>query len=359
MCTPHNTSQYIMDQHKYVHRDKKKAAVAVFGESGSTAVYKFHIIFLSAMLQREVRDRLSEHLASSHGQPTHYKGFKNMVQTQKKTKMIFSPETSCFTFFINDLDDGAECNFSNAKLGRVANMPEGCAAIWRDLDRLEKWAARNLMKFSKGNCEGLQLGRNHPTYPYVPWAAQQEGSLAENDLGVLVDTRLNRVHLRSKVEIGGHLGHSDHEAIEFEISVIRRKSASKTSTLDIMRAEFRLLRELGFIQCPELEDHDCTNEQFPVNPEIFWDVLLQLDPYKSMGPYGIHPRILKDTVDVIAKPFLIFVLSWEPGEVPANWNLANVVPVFKKEKKQDPRNYRPVSLTSVPGKNVKIIVVQY
>ncbi|KAJ7397468.1 hypothetical protein BTVI_135306 [Pitangus sulphuratus] len=84
-----------------------------------------------------------------------------------------------------------ECNFSNAKLGGVTNTPEGRAAIWWDLDWLEKWAARNFMKFNRGNCEGLQLGKNHPLYPYVPWVTQKENSLAENGLGVLVDTRLN------------------------------------------------------------------------------------------------------------------------------------------------------------------------
>ncbi|KAJ7428099.1 adaptin ear-binding coat-associated protein 1 [Pitangus sulphuratus] len=55
---------------------------------------------------------------------------------------------------------------------------------------------------------------------------------------------VNRVDLVSEVEICGHLGHSKHEAVEFRISVDRRKSANKTSTLAMRKADFRLLREL-------------------------------------------------------------------------------------------------------------------
>ncbi|KAJ7400178.1 hypothetical protein BTVI_107649 [Pitangus sulphuratus] len=66
-------------------------------------------------------------------------------------------------------------------------------------------------------------------------------------------------------------------------------------------------------QCPELEDHDCENDQHPVNPEIVRDLLLQLYPYKSMGPDGIHRRILKELANVIAKPLPM------PWRADANW----------------------------------------
>lgn len=77
-----------------------------------------------------------------------------------------------------------------------------------------------------------------------------------------------------------------------------------------------------FQRC-ELEDQGCRNEQLMVNPEIVQEVLLQLNPNKTMGPDGIYSRILKELADVIAKPLNDFwtilgicrSLSWlEVGE---------------------------------------------
>ncbi|GAB0204057.1 hypothetical protein GRJ2_002871300 [Grus japonensis] len=73
-----------------------------------------------------------------------------------------------------------------------------------------------------------------------------------------------------------------------------------------------------------------------------------LDIHKSMGPDGMHPHVLRELADVIAKPLsIIFERSRRTGEVPEDWRKADVTLVFKKE---DPGNDRPVSLTSIPGK---------
>ncbi|GAB0188332.1 hypothetical protein GRJ2_001298500 [Grus japonensis] len=72
------------------------------------------------------------------------------------------------------------------KWGGVADTSEGHAAIQRDLDRLEKWADRNLMKFSKGKCKVLHLGRNNPRHPHMLVADQLGSSFAEEKLSILV-----------------------------------------------------------------------------------------------------------------------------------------------------------------------------
>ena len=41
----------------------------------------------------------------------------------------------------------------------------------------------------------------------------------------------------------------------------------------------------------------------------------------------------------------LFNKSLITGEVPPDWKLANVTPIFKKGKKSSVSNYRPVSLT--------------
>lgn len=79
---------------------------------------------------------------------------------------------------------------------------------------------------------------------------------------------------------------------------------------------------------------------------------------KSMGPDGIHSRVLMEPVEVIAKLFsTIYQSSWSTREVPECWTLARVTPLYEKGHKDDQGNYRPISLALVPGKVTEQIIL--
>ncbi|KAJ7407526.1 hypothetical protein WISP_125912 [Willisornis vidua] len=133
--------------------------------------------------------------------------------------------------------------------------------LQRDLNKLKDWAITNHMKFKKVKCWLLHLGWGNPGCMYRLENEMLESSAMERNPAVLVNGKLNvlkeltgkdvlpdfllvnRNGLMSEVEICSCLGQSDH-AVEFKISSVRTKSASKTSTLDMRRADFRLYREL-------------------------------------------------------------------------------------------------------------------
>ena len=53
---------------------------------------------------------------------------------------------------------------------------------------------------------------------------------------------------------------------------------------------------------------------------------------------------------------LIFQTSYDTGTVPQEWREANVVPIYKKGRKSDPSNYRPISLTCIACKLMEHII---
>ena len=94
-----------------------------------------------------------------------------------------------------------------------------------------------------------------------------------------------------------------------------------------------------------------------IHDEMVLNLLRKLNAHKSMGPDELHPRVLRELLNVVVKPLSIILRqSWLTGDVPADWRVANVMLIFTKGRKDDPDSYRPISLTSVPGKVMEWII---
>ena len=92
-------------------------------------------------------------------------------------------------------------------------------------------------------------------------------------------------------------------------------------------------------------------------PSRIKQIIKGLKPNSEPGPDGISTRLLQGMANKLASPLSqLYEKSMKEGAVPDDWRIANVTPIFKKGSRADPGNYRPVSLTSVPGKIMEVLV---
>lgn len=77
------------------------------------------------------------------------------------------------------------------KLRGVSDTSDGYVAIQRDLNSLEKWADKYLMKFNKGKYKVLHLRKDSIVHWYTLEASHLTSIFAEMDLEVLEGYKLN------------------------------------------------------------------------------------------------------------------------------------------------------------------------
>ena len=86
-------------------------------------------------------------------------------------------------------------------------------------------------------------------------------------------------------------------------------------------------------------------------------ILKSLKSKKSYSHDGITAEVFKLGAEVLASPLnYIINTSILTGKHPTNWKVAKVIPLHKKDDKKLMKNYRPISLLSVPGMALEKIV---
>ena len=72
-------------------------------------------------------------------------------------------------------------------------------------------------------------------------------------------------------------------------------------------------------------------------------LLKGLNTSKALGPDELHPRVLKELATELGPVFAhLFQQSMDTGEIPKEWSLANICPLFKK-------SYRSLECKLSPG----------
>ena len=152
----------------------------------------------------------------------------------------------------------------------------------------------------------------------------------------------------------------DHSGISTLISTmgtIAFESSEKTEAFNKCFKSVFTVEDLSYIP-------DKGTSPYPAIPEInitlqgATNLLSRCDPHKSPDPDNLHAAFLKQVSMEIA-PMLthLFQQSLRDISIPALWKQAHVTPIYRKGDRSDPKNYHPVSPTSLICKTMEHILI--
>ncbi|UYV83142.1 hypothetical protein LAZ67_22002409 [Cordylochernes scorpioides] len=145
-----------------------------------------------------------------------------------------------------------------------------------------------------------------------------------------------------------------HQAKDIQTLITKRNELQKKCTQNQPNCR----TELNIVNAKIKSTHNIFHEK--INMKELDYALENTDLNKTPGPDGIHGQMISN-LGKNGKEILldIFNNSWKTGKLPQDWKTATIIPIKKLDKSaDDPKNYRPISLTSICCKLMEKIILR-
>ncbi|UYV79509.1 hypothetical protein LAZ67_17002943, partial [Cordylochernes scorpioides] len=158
-----------------------------------------------------------------------------------------------------------------------------------------------------------------------------------------------------------------HQAKDIQTLITKRDELQKSNSYQISSKIKFEIKDKKVEKKARKIIHDCKNITSTHN--IFHEkinmkeldyALENTDLNKTPGPDGIHGQMISNLGKNGKERLLdIFNNSWKTGKLPQDWKTATIIPIKKLDKSaDDPKNYRPISLTSICCKLMEKIILR-
>ena len=150
---------------------------------------------------------------------------------------------------------------------------------------------------------------------------------------------------------------AQHLPYHESLKTLGLSSLGRTTTPDLEKAEefngqiTDVFSKNEHTQVPLLDRSATFMNDIAVSTDGVIKLLKGLNPSKALWLDELHPRVLKELATELGPVFAhLLQQSIDTVEIPKEWSLANICPLFKENDRSLACNYRPVSLTCVPCK---------
>ena len=191
------------------------------------------------------------------------------------------------------------------------------------------------------------------------------------------ESRLQTLMTQAKSDFENHLitsfAHNNSNKIYSYIRSLSRHSSfppvmyldSTSASVDLEKAElfnqfFHSVFSTTTFTLPQISHlpiHSNTLEEIDISESDILEALNSLDPSKAQGPDELGPSLLKHCSYALCAPLLhLFSQCLQQHNIPSEWKLHSITPIYKSGDKTSIKNYRPISLLSCTSKILERII---